>query len=302
MKPKLSLALATLVALVAPASGQIAITEFFANPTGLSDADGEFVELFNFGTESVNLNGWAISDEDTNSDVISETDLFIAPGGYLVLAKNKAALEGAFFNGLSRSEIIEISALTLANGGDEIIITDRDQQVVWSLAYPNGEANGSAAFLTENNFSISVWGTKDSPGIDFTEIDPATRTNQDPDGRLGYQNNSVTTDPNATTENGDTASPLAGFYTSAGGPGSIDDDYRITAIDPSDIIGSYDITFTSENDIIYALEMSTGLSKFATAPSVIVGTGDFTTTTATPQPGASRAFFRIRKTTIVLQR
>ena len=59
MNPKLFLPaiLAAAAALIAPtlANAQIAVTEFLANPRTVSDNDGEFVELFNYGTETVNL-------------------------------------------------------------------------------------------------------------------------------------------------------------------------------------------------------------------------------------------------------
>ena len=176
MKPTISLlasALAT-IALTSTAAAQIAITEFLANPIVIADADGEFVELFNFSAQTVNLNGWTITDEGTDSDIISDTDLSMPAGSYLVIAKNKNAFETEFFDGITQPNVIEITALTLANSGDEIILSNANAQIVWSVAYPNGEGNGVAAFLTENVFTTTIWGSATQPGINFTELDPAT--------------------------------------------------------------------------------------------------------------------------------
>ncbi len=294
MKRKLPLPaflIAAACALIAPASAQIAITEFLANPMTLSDNDGEFVELFNYVTEAVNLKGWTVSHEDIDSELISESDLFVSAGGYLVIAKNKTALEGAFFGGVPQLNIVDVPGLTLKNGHDEIVISDSEANIIWSVAYPSGEANGAAAFLSEDDFTTVMWGSKATPGIDFTDIDPASAT-------LGYQNNNTTTDPNASAADEDTASPLAGFYTS-GGPGPVDENFRITSIVPGAVEGSYDITFNSEDGETYSLESSPDLKAFMPVAPV-TGEGTSTTVPTEPAPAARRMFYRIRKTTIVI--
>ena len=272
-----------------PASAQqLAITEFFANPTTVPDAEGEFVELFNYGSEVVNLNGWAISDEDNDSDIITDTDLFMNPGTYLILAKNKSALESAFFGGTSRADIIDMPGLTLANGGDEIILSEVESSVIWSIAYPGGAANGNAAFLSEDLFATTVWGSKSSPGIDFSDDDPAS-------GTLGYQNNNVTTDSNAiTNDDGNTASPLAGFYTS-GGTAPDDGNFRILSIVPGSEMGSFDITFTSDSGNTYALDQSSDLtdgSFIQVETSDAPATPRQSPTTPEPSPTPSTVFAR----------
>ena len=49
----------------------IVITEIMQNPDDVGDNDGEWFEIYNAGTETVDLEGWTISDLGTNSHVIS---------------------------------------------------------------------------------------------------------------------------------------------------------------------------------------------------------------------------------------
>jgi len=284
---------ATVIFSISAHAQQVAITEFFANPRTLEDDEGEFVELFNYGTNPVNLNGWTISDEGLDSDLIAESDLILAPGSYLVIARNKAALEAAFFGGLPSLSIVEVSGLTLGNSADEIVISDAEANVIWSVAYPNGEGNGNAAFLSEDNFSTTTWGSTSEPGISFTDIDPAS-------GTLGYQNNITTTDPNATTVGEDTASPLAGFYT-IGGSGGDDFDSRILSIVPGAAPDTYDITFISEEGESYALDFSEDLTEGSFSQSAfIVADDQMTTVTSLPVTGSERGFFRVREGSLVV--
>lgn len=284
--PLLASLLAATCAFAPLAEAQIAVTEFLANPA-IPDNEGEFVELFNFGNETVNLNGWTISDEDIDMDLISGSDLFVPPGGYLVLAKNKAALESAFFGGVAQENIVDLPGLTLANGGDEIIISDSSANVIWSLAYPGRPSSGTATFLSEDVFTTTIWGEKASPGIDFSDLDPASDT-------LAYQDNDVTEDPDAVTSGEDTASPLAGFYTAGGDDGA---GFRILSIVPGAAPGSYDLTFESEIDASYSLESGPDLSAFPTQTPV-TGTGPTTTVTVSPPPSEQRVFYRVREVAI----
>ena len=283
-------------AVISQASAQIAVTEFLSNPR-IPDSDGEFIELFNFSADPVNLNGWSIADEDNDADVISDSDLFIESGGYLVVAKNKPALEAAFFNGVDQPNIIEVTGLTLANGGDEIILLNGSGATIWSIAYGGGGPNGNAVFLSEDNFSVTIWGSKAEPGIDFSDIDPAS-------GRLSFQDNSVTTDPNATSTDGDdpdTASPLAGFYTVSDGGGPVISDFRITSIVPGTLAGNFDISFPTEAGTAYTIDGSPDLeTDFEPIDgAVIPGTGGELTVTVTPPAGSTRFFYRIQELTIL---
>ncbi len=69
--------------------GEILISEFLAdNSNGLKDEDDtrqDWIELFNTGTEAVNLNGWWLSDDGTNKAKWRFPEVSIAPGGTILV-------------------------------------------------------------------------------------------------------------------------------------------------------------------------------------------------------------------------
>lgn len=205
MKKKLLLTKLFILALGFQIKSQVAVTEFINNPATI-DADREWVELFNYSPNTVNLKNWVLQDEDTDSTVISTVDLFLASGQYLVLASNKDTLEKEWFAGVPNSNIIGYSNYFLANSTDEIVLKDANNTVVWSLAYANDDVAGYATFLEYNhNFStpVTTWGSKATPGIVRKGIDA-------PSGTLGYED---TLDVRGfVSTDGDFGSPLAGNY------------------------------------------------------------------------------------------
>jgi hypothetical protein len=69
----------------------VVINEFLAgseNCCGSDIFDGnteDFVELYNYGTEPININGWGFSDTDGLITTVCTTNTIIAPGDFLVL-------------------------------------------------------------------------------------------------------------------------------------------------------------------------------------------------------------------------
>ncbi len=110
-------------------NASIFISEFLADPSAVSDANGEWIELYNAGPDPVNLKGWTIADLDSDSHTIA-SDLFVAAGGYVVLGRNGNLLENG---GVSLQYIY--SGVTLANSADEILLLRPDgteeDRVVW---------------------------------------------------------------------------------------------------------------------------------------------------------------------------
>jgi hypothetical protein len=86
-------AVAVFVAIVStltPAFADIVISELMYHPTGTPEPLGEeFIELTNTGDEAVDISGWKIN-RGINFTIPNAT--VVTPGGYLVLAANRAAL------------------------------------------------------------------------------------------------------------------------------------------------------------------------------------------------------------------
>ncbi|NQY28182.1 MAG: lamin tail domain-containing protein, partial [Flavobacteriaceae bacterium] len=97
--------------------GDIIITEIMQNPSAVSDANGEYFEVYNTTAGIIDMNGWVIKDDDNDSHTINNgSPLNIAPGAYLVFGKN-----GSTGNGGVTLDYV-YTGIILANGGDEVIL------------------------------------------------------------------------------------------------------------------------------------------------------------------------------------
>ena len=120
------------VPVVEPA--QIVITEIMQNPSAVADSAGEYFEIYNAGTEPVDINGWTVSDNDFDSFVIDNGGPLIVPaGGYLVLGNNA---DSATNGGVPVD--YQYSGMFLANGADEIVLTDTNSVEIDRVEYDGG--------------------------------------------------------------------------------------------------------------------------------------------------------------------
>jgi hypothetical protein len=96
------------------------ITEVMANPSEVSDLEGEWFELFNPMTESVDLNQIYIRDDGRNIHQIDHGDpLLILPNQYFVLGRNM----NSSTNGGFTADYV-YSSFTLGNNDDEIVFSN----------------------------------------------------------------------------------------------------------------------------------------------------------------------------------
>ena len=100
-------------------NGLVVINEIMQNPASVNDDMGEWFELYNPSGSDVDINGWTMTDNGSNSHKIDNGGpLVLTAGGYLVLGNN--ADTGT--NGGVTVDY-EYSSFFLANGDDEIILT-----------------------------------------------------------------------------------------------------------------------------------------------------------------------------------
>src|SRR3989338_5429849 len=89
------LLLALLLITIQAASAAVVINEFMANPAGTgTDPDGEWIELFNNWTSTVDLNGFKISDGEATF-TFGTLNTLLFPGMFLVLVNNKTEFDAA---------------------------------------------------------------------------------------------------------------------------------------------------------------------------------------------------------------
>jgi endonuclease/exonuclease/phosphatase family metal-dependent hydrolase len=107
----------------------VIINEILANEPG-SDVNGEFVELVNTGGASASIGGWTISDATSVRHTFA-AGTTLAPGKAIVVFGGAAAIPGGLTNAVAAST----STLSLANGGDSVILKDAGAVVKNSFAY-----------------------------------------------------------------------------------------------------------------------------------------------------------------------
>ncbi|MCK5331987.1 MAG: lamin tail domain-containing protein, partial [Candidatus Marinimicrobia bacterium] len=232
------------LAIVQVSMGQIAITEFVNDPLGDdTDSGREYVEFFNYSDADVDIMNWVLKDEDNDSLLITTTSTIVPSGGFLLYASGKSAIETEWFGGVADDRIIEYGGpnsetMQLSNSGDELVLINSSGDTVWALAYTNDDLwdttgtsddgfNTYLSYYTDFTTHPSRWGTKVEPGIVRNGFDAGiarvdtTSTGADTtiiDSVLGYEGGAFTTDDFARLSlNGDSGSPLAGYYTQVSG-------------------------------------------------------------------------------------
>ncbi len=165
--------------------GDLIITEIMYDPISMSDTYGEWIELYNTTTDTINLNNLVIR-KSTSLHVISE-DVFILPNDYMVLAKTDSAVGVTCYT--------YGSSISLNNSGSDLGIytygTDGSNgNEICSLIYDDGvtfpEGAGASISLSPSHLNvedakdganwcvgIDVYSTGDlgSPGVGNTECE-----------------------------------------------------------------------------------------------------------------------------------
>ena len=202
------------------AASTIAITEMMANPGG-TDSYNEWMELFNYGQDAVDMSGWTLKDNSSSVYTFPQGTSFPS-GGYLIVAQNGLAFANRWLDGAVDPRVLSTVETTSAtqggrfelnNGvpGDGLYLRDSSSNLVWSLGYQNYEGDAISAramWLAVNDFTTTNYGRPPQDGDALIN-----RNGTDGTGTLGYEENENTTDPFATQKGSDWASPLAGGYT-----------------------------------------------------------------------------------------
>ncbi len=112
------------------AAGDVLITEFMANVAG-DDELKEWFEVYNTTDSTIDLNGWTIADNGSDSHIITSTTTVLVPAkGYLVLGESTDTTS----NGTAPVGYAYGDDITLGNSGDEIVLI-KDGVVIHSVGY-----------------------------------------------------------------------------------------------------------------------------------------------------------------------
>lgn len=132
--------------------GDIVITEIMQNPDAVLDADGEWFELYNNTSGSIDINGWILQDNGSDEHVINNgSPLVIASGGYLILGNNgDVAMNGGV------NVDYTYSSINLANSDDELVLITPDSIEIDRVEWDGGpnfpDPTGASMALQSINF------------------------------------------------------------------------------------------------------------------------------------------------------
>ncbi len=110
----------------------IIITEILQNPNAVTDTSGEWFEVYNQGTQEVDMNGWTIMDNGADSHVINSS-VIIQAGGYAVFGINDDS-------GVNGGVTLDYTyaGIGLSNSDDELILLDGSLVEIDRVEWDNG--------------------------------------------------------------------------------------------------------------------------------------------------------------------
>ena len=148
-----------------PPLRQIVISEIMPNPSLVSDSNGEWLEVYNADSVTIDFAGWTIKDAGTDEHLIStqEGSLLIEPEEYFVFGRNANPSE----NGGYEADY-EYSGIIFGSAEDEIILLDPEGREVDKVYYTNAFpfSIGASMYvqdLSSNNNIASSWAESTTP-------------------------------------------------------------------------------------------------------------------------------------------
>jgi hypothetical protein len=137
------------------------ITEYMADPIGVSDSLGEYFEIFNTTNTDIDLTGLAVRDDGSNAFTVSTGT--INAGAFALFSSS----EGASL-GLS-PDYVYGGSMSLTNTDDEIGLFRPDDTLISKVAYTDGDSfgDGVAHELAILDQATSVFLSGPSAGADF---------------------------------------------------------------------------------------------------------------------------------------
>jgi hypothetical protein len=149
-------------------AGSVVITEIMTNPAALSDAQGEWFELFNPGPESLDLMGCLIGDGGDAARAIG-TSFVIEPGGYRTVARSASP---GFAPDL-------VAVFSLSNEADDLSL-QCDGLTIDAVAYAANQGFALSAGLSlsldplQQDATANDLGTAWCPAVDAYSSDLGT--------------------------------------------------------------------------------------------------------------------------------
>lgn len=138
-------------------NAQIIITEIMYNPEG-SDSGREWIEIYNSGSDSIDLSDYKLLENGTNHKLISHNpesgdSLSIGSEKYAIIADNSTKFLADFPQSNLQNQLLIDSVFSLNNTGEEISLVDLAGSAISTVVYDpeNWGANGTGNSLQLNS-------------------------------------------------------------------------------------------------------------------------------------------------------
>lgn len=183
------------------ASASISINEIMYDVEG-TDTDREWIELYNSGTESIDLSGYKFFEANSNHGLtLEEGDKSISPSGYAVIVQDKVKFKTDYPN---FSGSIFRASFSLNNEGEALSIKDPDLNVVDSYSYlPTTGGIGDGKSLQKVS-GTWVSGVPTPGAVNASTNTNIENTNNNQNTNSANQTSSNTTSNTSTSSGGGT--------------------------------------------------------------------------------------------------
>ena len=178
----------------------LSITEVMYDAPG-TDANHEWIELYNDSSENISLQNWKLNESNTNHSISSvRGDALLSPNEYVILADNGPSfvLDYAGYTG----DVYDTS-FSLLNSGELLQVLDEQKSIKVSASYT--PASGAAGDGNSLHFLSGIWSAKQpNPGSAPNVASTNTTTNTTV---------SATTTPANTTTTSGFVAPYKSYHT-----------------------------------------------------------------------------------------
>lgn len=151
------------ITVIEESTGDLLITEIMQNPSAVSDVLGEWFEVFNPTSGPINMQGWYVKDNDSDSIKILSS-LIVPAHGFIVLGCNSAISTNG--NYTCDYQYVQ-SDFQIANGDDEIVLYNSNEEEIDRVEYDGGpfwpDPSGSSMIFSgganDDNDDYTNWST-----------------------------------------------------------------------------------------------------------------------------------------------
>jgi hypothetical protein len=149
----------------------VIINEILANEPG-SNTAGEFVEIVNVGGTSASIGGWTISDATSVRHTFA-AGTSLAPGKAIVVFAGSGSIPAGLTNAVAAST----GLLSLANGGDSVILKDGGGVVKNSFTYTSTLAGTDGVSMNRSPDASATGSFVLHTTLSSLQSSPGTRVN-----------------------------------------------------------------------------------------------------------------------------